>query len=273
MLSALEKGKRNGAKIIAINPLPEAGLMGFHNPQKINGVLGVGGELADIYLPVKINGDMGLLKALELLLLDFEKKSPGEVFDHRFIAEKTTGYDAFIKQFEAYRLDDLAAVSGISPAAIYEAAQMLAFKKRIIFCWGMGLTQQPNGVDMIREILNLLLLKGSIGKPGAGVCPVRGHSNVQGNRTMLINEKPTDEQLDRLQEVFGFSPPRKPGYDVVRTIKAMLQGHVKVFFSMGGNFLSATPDTTCTAKALRKLDLSVSVSTKRSERRRVGKEC
>src|SRR3546814_6838411 len=131
MLSALEKGKRNGAKIIAINPLPEAGLMGFHNPQKINGVLGVGGELADIYLPVKINGDMGLLKALELLLLDFEKKSPGEVFDHRFIAEKTTGYDAFIKQFEAYRLDDLAAVSGISPAAIYEAAQMLAFKKRI----------------------------------------------------------------------------------------------------------------------------------------------
>ena len=262
MMSALEKGKKNGAKIIAINPLPEAGLMGFHNPQQINGIIGSGAKLADLYLPVKINGDMELLKAIGLLLIDFEKKSPGEVFDQKFIADKTIGYDAFIKQFDHYKLEDLAAASGVSQAAIYEAAQMLAFKKRIIFCWGMGLTQQPNGVEMIQEIVNLLLLKGSIGKPGAGVCPVRGHSNVQGNRTMMINEKPSNEQLDRIQKVFGFDPPREHGYDVVGVIKAMHESKVKVFFSMGGNFLSATPDTTFTAKALRKINLSVSVSTK-----------
>ena len=262
MLSALEKGRKNGSKIIAINPLPEAGLMGFRNPQQISGILGNGGKLADLYLPVKINGDMALLKALGLLLLDFERKSPGEVFDHTFIAEKTTGYDAYIKQFDKYNLEDLAAACGVPTAALYDAAQMLAFKKRIIICWGMGLTQQPNGVDMIREIVNLLLLKGSIGKPGAGVCPVRGHSNVQGNRTMMINEEPTNEQLNRIQEVFGFNPPRKHGYDVVRAIKAMHEEKVKVLFCMGGNFLSAAPDTTYTAEAIRKLYLTVFVSTK-----------
>jgi molybdopterin-dependent oxidoreductase alpha subunit len=262
MLSALEKGKKNGAKIIAVNPLPEAGLMGFRNPQQISGIFGNGGKLTDLYLPVKINGDMALLKALGLLLLDFERKSPGEVFDHTFIAEKTTGYDAYIKQFDKYNLEDLATACGVPTAALYDAAQMLAFKKRIIICWGMGLTQQPNGVDMIREIVNLLLLKGSIGKPGAGVCPVRGHSNVQGNRTMMINEEPTNEQLNRIQEVFGFNPPRKHGYDVVRAIKAMHEEKVKVLFCMGGNFLSAAPDTTYTAEAIRKLHLTVFVSTK-----------
>lgn len=262
MMSALEKGKKNGASIIAINPLPEAGLMGFHNPQQVNGIFGKGIKLADLYLPVKINGDMALLKAIEFLLLDLERKSPGKVFDQKFIAEKTVGYDDFVKQFDHYKLEDLAIASGVSTSAINEAAQMLAFKKRIIVCWGMGLTQQPNGVDMIREIVNLLLLKGSIGKPGAGVCPVRGHSNVQGNRTMLINDRPADEQLDRLQEVFGFNPPRNHGYNVVSAIKAMQEQKVKVLFCMGGNFLSATPDTTYTANALRKLQLSVCVSTK-----------
>lgn len=262
MLSALEKGKKNGAKIIAINPLPEAGLMGFRNPQEISGILGSGGKLADLYLPVKINGDMALLKAIELLLLDFEKSAPGQVLDHAFIQEKTIGYEAFTRQFENYTLAALAEAAGLTQEAIFEAAQMLAFKKRIIFCWGMGITQQPNGVDMIREMLNILLLKGSIGKPGAGVCPVRGHSNVQGNRTMLINEKPTDDQLNRLEEVFGFTAPRKHGYDVVRAIKAMQEEKLKVLFCMGGNFLSATPDTTYTAAAIRKLNLTAFVSTK-----------
>jgi molybdopterin-dependent oxidoreductase alpha subunit len=262
MMSALSKGKKNGAKIIAINPLPEAGLMGFHNPQEVNGIIGSGIKLTDLYLPVKINGDMALLKAIEIILIEFEKKNPGEVFDYDFIKEKTTGYDAFLKQFDAYNLEELALQSGVSKELLYEAAEILAFKKRIIVCWGMGLTQQPNGVEMIREILNILLLKGSIGKPGAGVCPVRGHSNVQGNRTMMIDEKPTDEQLDRLQAFFGFNPPRKHGYDVVRAIKAMQEEKVKVLFCMGGNFLSATPDTTYTASALRKLNLTVCVSTK-----------
>ncbi|QDW25633.1 FdhF/YdeP family oxidoreductase [Pedobacter sp. KBS0701] len=264
MMSALAKAKKNGAKIIAINPLPEAGLMGFQDPQSIKGTIGGGVKLADLYLPVKINGDMALLKALEILLMEFEKQYPGKVFDQAFIKDKTTGYEAFLEQFkqEDYNLDYLARLSGVSKEDLYTAAEMIAFKNRIIFCWGMGLTQQPNGVAMIREIVNILLLKGSIGKPGAGVCPVRGHSNVQGNRTMLIDEKPTDEQLDRLEGLYGFKMPREHGYDVVSTIKAMQGGKVKFLFCMGGNFLSATPDTTYTANAVRKLDLLVCVSTK-----------
>lgn len=262
MMSALSKGKKNGAKIIAINPLPEAGLMGFRNPQEISGILSNGVKLADLFLPVKINGDMALLKAIEIILIEFEKKNPGKVFDYEFIKEKTTRYDAFLKQFDDYNIEALAILSGVPKETIYEAAEIIAFKKRIIVCWGMGLTQQPNGVDMIREILNILLLKGSIGKPGAGVCPVRGHSNVQGNRTMMIDEKPTDEQLDRLQAFYGFNPPRKHGYDVVRAIKAMQEEKIKLLFCMGGNFLSATPDTTYTANSLRKLNLTVCVSTK-----------
>lgn len=262
MMSALAKGKKNGAKIIAINPLPEAGLMGFINPQSVKDILTGGVQLADLYLPVKINGDMALLKALELLLIEFEKQNPGKIFDEDFIKDKTVGYEDFMKQFDQYKLDELAELSGVSKEAIHQAAEMMAFKKKIIVSWGMGLTQQPNGVDMIREILNILLLKGSIGKPGAGVCPVRGHSNVQGNRTMMIDEKPTDEQLDRLENYYGFKVPRKHGYDVVRAIKAIHEEKIKVMFCMGGNFISATPDTTFTANALRKLNLLVSVSTK-----------
>ncbi|ROI05099.1 hypothetical protein EGI16_07195 [Chryseobacterium sp. G0240] len=262
MMSALAKGKKNGARIIAVNPLPEAGLMGFINPQSVKAVLTGGVQLADLYLPVKINGDMALLKALELLLIEFEKNNPGKVFDENFIKEKTVGYDDFLKQFDQYNLDELAALSGVSREDLIKAAEILAFKKRIIISWGMGLTQQPNGVDMIREILNILLLKGSIGIPGAGVCPVRGHSNVQGNRTMMIDEKPTDEQLDRLEKFYGFKMPRKHGYDVVRAIKAIHEEKIKVMFCMGGNFISATPDTTYTANAMRKLNLLVCVSTK-----------
>ncbi len=262
MMSALEKGKRNGAQIIAINPLPEAGLMGFRNPQHMNGVIGHGVRLADLFLQVRINGDMALLKAIELLLYEAEQKASGWVFDQSFIAKNTVGYDDFIRQLKTYNLEDLSAASGVPVNEIREAADMLVDKKRIIICWGMGLTQQKNGVEMLKEIVNLLLLKGSIGIPGGGVCPVRGHSNVQGNRTMLIVEKPTDDQLDRLQAVFGFAPPREHGYDVVNAIRAMHEGKVKVFFGMGGNFLSATPDTTFTAAAMRKLKLSVYVSTK-----------
>jgi molybdopterin-dependent oxidoreductase alpha subunit len=262
MMSALEKGKKNGAKIIAINPLPEAGLMAFRNPQKINGVLGSGVQLADLYLPVKLNGDMALLKALEMLLIQAEKASPGKVLNNDFIAASTTGYQEFTEQFTDYKLSKLAVDAGLPTEDVLKAADMLANNKRIIFCWGMGLTQQPNGVEIIREIVNICLMKGSIGKPGAGLCPVRGHSNVQGNRTMMIDEKPTQKQLDRLKAVFGFEPPREHGYDVVKAIRAMHAGKAKVFFGMGGNFLSATPDTTYTAEALRKLRLSVHVSTK-----------
>jgi len=262
MMSALEKGKQSGAKIIAINPLPEAGLMAFKNPQEIKGVLGKAEQMADLYLPVKINGDMALLKAFEKLLLEAEAASPGKVLDNAFIAKDTIGFDEFTRQFAGYDLNNLAKDSGVALLDIRQAADLLATNTRIIFCWGMGLTQQPNGVDMIREIVNICLMKGSIGKQGSGICPVRGHSNVQGNRTMMIHEKPTVAQLDKIKEVFKFEPPRNHGYDVVNSIKAMHAGKVKVMFAMGGNFLSATPDTTLTAEAIRRLRLTVQVSTK-----------
>ena len=240
----------------------EAGLMGFKNPQEVGSVLGSGTKFADLFLQVKINGDMAVFKALEILLYEAELKSPGKVFDHEFIANHTVGYGNFINHLKNYRLEELADQAGVPLAQIREAAEIIGPKNKLIFCWGMGLTQQKNGVDMLKEIVNITLLKGSIGKPGAGLCPVRGHSNVQGNRTMLISEKPTQQQLDKLKEVFGFEPPRENGYDVVNAIKAMHAGKVKVFFAMGGNFLSATPDTNYTAEAMRKLRLNVQVSTK-----------
>ncbi|PTQ93616.1 molybdopterin-dependent oxidoreductase alpha subunit [Mucilaginibacter yixingensis] len=262
MLSALEKAKKNGSKIIAINPLREAGLLAFKNPQTVKGIFGMSTQLADLYLQVRINGDMALLKAMELLLYEAELENPGTVFDHQFIQKKTSGYLDFINSLHHYNAADLAKDAGVALDDVQQAVDMIKHKKRIIICWAMGVTQHVNGVATVKEIVNLTLLKGSIGKPGAGLCPVRGHSNVQGNRTMLIWDKPKPEQLDKLKEVFGFEPPRGKGLDVVESIKAMHEGKLKVFFGMGGNFLSATPDTVYTADALRKLKLSVQVSTK-----------
>ncbi|MCX6274234.1 MAG: FdhF/YdeP family oxidoreductase [Bacteroidetes bacterium] len=262
MLSALQKAKENGCVIISVNPLKETGLIGFNNPQTIKGVLGIKPSLTDLFLQVKINGDMALLKAIEMLLLQEEEKNPGSVFDNEFISSHTTGYDEFISHLKKQNLNELSEQCGISSAEIKQAVEMLKHKKKIIACWAMGLTQHKNAVDSIKEIVNLLLLKGSIGKPGAGTCPVRGHSNVQGDRTMGIYEKPSAKFCDAIQKVFGFDPPRKPGYDTVESIYAMNNGSAKVFFAMGGNFLSATPDTLFTAEALRKTKLTVHVSTK-----------
>jgi molybdopterin-dependent oxidoreductase alpha subunit len=262
MLTALRKAKENGAKIIAINPLKEAGLVAFRDPQTVKGILGFNTQLADLYLQVKINGDLALLKAIEKLLYEEELKSPGRVFDHQFIQNKTVGYKELIASLKDYKVEELATEAGLSLTQVKLAADMLKDKSRIIVCWAMGITQHINGVDTIKEIANLVLLKGSIGKPGAGLCPVRGHSNVQGNRTMLIWEQPSEAQLDKIKEVFGFEPPREHGYDTVDAIKAMHQGKLKVFFAMGGNFLSATPDTLFTAEALRRQKLTVHVSTK-----------
>ncbi|WP_374465495.1 FdhF/YdeP family oxidoreductase [Chryseobacterium sp.] len=262
MLSALTKGKKNGAKIMAINPLPEAGLKGFRNPQEVRALLNKPYELSDLYLPVKINGDMALLKALQILVLEEEAKNPGKVLDHDFITNKTAGFNELVEELKRYDLNFLSEECGIPVENLREAAQMIASRKRIIICWGMGITQQHNGVEMIYNIVNLLLMKGSIGIPGGGACPVRGHSNVQGNRTLLINHHPTTEQLDRLEEYYGFKVPRKGGYDVVNALKAMHEGKVKFMFCMGGNFLSAAPDTTFTAEAMRKLEMSVIVSVK-----------
>jgi molybdopterin-dependent oxidoreductase alpha subunit len=262
MLTALEKAKNNGAKIIAINPLHEAGLMAFKNPQTVKGVMGFSTQLADLYLQVKINGDMALFKALEKLLYDAEQQEPGKVFDREFIDKSTVGYDELIERVKYFDVDALCKAAGVPVEQVVQAAEMIKHTSKIIICWAMGITQHKNGVDTVKEIVNLTLLKGSIGKAGAGLCPVRGHSNVQGNRTMLIYDKPYKKQLDKLKEVFGFEPPREHGYDVVDSIKAMHEGKLKVFFAMGGNFLSATPDTNFTAEAMRKLELSVHVSTK-----------
>jgi len=262
MLTALEKAKNSGAKIIAINPLHEAGLTAFKDPQKVKGFLGISAKLADLYLQVKINGDIALLKAIEKLLLDAEKETPGKIFDHDFIQKSTVGYDKLIQHLEKQDPEQLAEQSGVPIEAIRVAAEMLRNKQRIIICWAMGITQHVNGVDTIKEITNLALLKGSIGKPGAGLCPVRGHSNVQGNRTMLIWEKLKDESAKKLKEVFGFDPPKENGLDTVESIKAMHEGKLKVLFAMGGNFLSATPDTYYTANGIRNLDMTVHVSTK-----------
>ncbi len=262
MLSALQKAKKNGAKIIAINPLPETGLMAFKHPQDPLDMLSKGTSLTDLFLQVKINGDVALIKAILRLLLDEEDRRPGTVFDHDFIRDKTQGFDDFLTDLRHYDAEALARDSGVPIGQVIAAAQMLADKRKIIICWAMGLTQHRNAVKNIRELVNLLLAKGSIGKPGAGTCPVRGHSNVQGDRTMGIWERPKPAFLDNLQRVFGFEPPREHGYDVVDAIRAMADGRAKVFFAMGGNFLSATPDTEYTAAALEQCRLTVHVSTK-----------
>ena len=261
MLIALEEAKRRGAKIITINPLPEAGLMNFKNPQSLSLING-GTDLSDLFLQVRINGDVPLLKAIMKLMYEEEQQYPGSVFDRDFIQGKTSGYEAFLEDLKQHNTEDMARDCGVAPEKISEAAEMLMNHERIIVCWAMGLTQHKNGVQNIQEIVNLLLLRGSIGKPGAGTCPVRGHSNVQGDRTMGIWELPKPEFLDKLQAHFNFNPPRKHGYDAVAAIEAMAEGKAKVFFAMGGNFLSATPDTEFTAKALMRCDLTVQVSTK-----------
>jgi molybdopterin-dependent oxidoreductase alpha subunit len=262
MLSALKKCKDNGGKIISVNPLDEAGLKNFIDPQNPGDVLGGGTRLADAWLPVRINGDVALLKGIMKLMLEMEEAAPGTVFDHEFIQAKTTGYDALIADLQTADLQACAEQSGISIEKMRQVAQLLAKKKKIIICWAMGLTQHKNGVANVQEVVNLLLLRGAIGKPGAGTCPVRGHSNVQGDRTMGIWEKPKEAFLKALDERFGIQTPREHGVDTVEAIHAMEEGRIKVFFAMGGNFLSATPDSYATAAAMQNCRLTVQVSTK-----------
>jgi molybdopterin-dependent oxidoreductase alpha subunit len=262
MLSTLQKAKKNGARIISVNPLPEAGLISFKNPQHPLEMISKGSTLTDIFLQIRLNADVPLLKALMKMLLEKERLQPGSVLDHAFIEAHTSGYEAFISDLAQYELEALISQTGIARKQLEETAALLATKQKIIVCWAMGITQHRNGVDNVREIVNLLLLKGSIGKPGAGTCPVRGHSNVQGDRTMGIWEKLKPEFGQRLKEHFHFEPPRKNGYDVLAAIKAMAAGEAKFFMGMGGNFLSASPDTDYTASALQQCLMTVQVSTK-----------
>ncbi|WP_421878925.1 FdhF/YdeP family oxidoreductase [Marinoscillum sp.] len=257
MLNSLEKAKANGAQIIVINPLKEVALTRFKNPQKLGGWIGKGTSIADYSLQIKINQDVALLKAWLILLLQKE-----ESLDQEFITDKTSGYAELKKDLSSYSLDQLVEQSGLTKEEVLTTAEVLASRHKIIACWAMGLTQHVNAVDNIREVVNLLLLKGSIGKAGAGTCPVRGHSNVQGDRTMGIWERPTKAWTDKLKDTFGFEPPASPGYNVVEAIDAMNQGKVRFFMAMGGNLLSAAPDTLVTEKALQNCELTVHVSTK-----------
>ncbi|NEB90772.1 FdhF/YdeP family oxidoreductase [Streptomyces bauhiniae] len=256
MLSALEKAKASGAKIISVNPLPEAGLERFKNPQTPQGML-KGAALADLFLQIRIGGDQALFRLLNKLILEAD----GAV-DEEFVREHTHGYEEFADAAAKADWDETQAATGLGRAEIERALEMVLASKRTIVCWAMGLTQHKHSVPTIREVVNFLLLRGNIGRPGAGVCPVRGHSNVQGDRTMGIFERPAPAFLDALEREFGFAPPREHGFDVVRAIRALRDGEAKVFFAMGGNFVSASPDTEVTEAAMRRAALTVHVSTK-----------
>ncbi|WP_043219288.1 FdhF/YdeP family oxidoreductase [Streptomyces sp. NRRL F-5193] len=256
MLSALERAKAAGARIISVNPLPEAGLERFKNPQTPRGMLR-GAALTDLFLQIRIGGDQALFRLLNKLVLD----APGAV-DEEFVREHTHGFEEFRAAAGEADWEETLAATGLSRAEIERALEMVLASERTIVCWAMGLTQHKHSVPTIREVVNLLLLRGNIGRPGAGVCPVRGHSNVQGDRTMGIFERPAPAFLDALDKEFGIVSPRHHGFDVVRSIQALRDGEAKVFFAMGGNFVGATPDTEVTEAAMRRARLTVHVSTK-----------
>ncbi|MFF0529756.1 FdhF/YdeP family oxidoreductase [Nocardia amikacinitolerans] len=261
MLSALADAKANGAKVIAVNPLPETGLLGFRDPQTVRGVT-TGVAIADDFLQIRLGGDMALFQGLGKLLFEAEDLAPGTVVDRAFVDTHCAGFADYEKHTRAVDLSIVQAATGLTMAQLERTARLLAESRSTIICWAMGLTQQAHGVATIEEATNLLLLRGMIGKPGAGVCPVRGHSNVQGDRTMGIWEKMPDVFLDALDREFGITSPREHGWDTVNSIRAMRDGRAKVFFGMGGNFVSATPDTEVTEAALRNCELTVQVSTK-----------
>ncbi|WP_175412312.1 FdhF/YdeP family oxidoreductase [Streptomyces sp. TRM64462] len=256
MLSALEKAKAAGARIISVNPLPEAGLERFKNPQTPKGLV-KGTALTDLFLQIRIGGDQALFRLLNKLIVETE----GAV-DEDFVRTHTHGYEEFAAAARAADWDETLAATGLARSDIERALRMILASERTIVCWAMGLTQHKHAVPTIREVVNLLLLRGAVGRPGAGVCPVRGHSNVQGDRTMGIFERPAPAFLDALDREFGISSPRHHGYDVVRAIQALRDGRAKVFFAMGGNFVGATPDTEVTEAAVRRARLTVHVSTK-----------
>jgi molybdopterin-dependent oxidoreductase alpha subunit len=262
MLSILEKAKANGAKIVGVNPLPEAGLIRFKDPQKVHGVVGHGVPIADEFVQIRLGGDMALFAGLGRLLLEADDAAPGAVVDRDFITTHCAGFDEYEARTRAVDIDTVLEATGIDRAQLELLAKMMATSQRTIVCWAMGLTQHRHAVPTISEISNVLLMRGMIGKPGAGLCPVRGHSNVQGDRTMGIWEKMPESFLAALDSRFGIVSPREHGADTVDGIRAMRDGRAKVFMGMGGNFAMATPDTAVTEAALRSCSLTVQVSTK-----------
>ncbi len=261
MLSALEKCKRNGGKIISINPLAETGLVSFKNPQSVSDMLGSGQQIADIHLPVKINEDIALAKLILKKLVALDAKN-SNVLDHEFIVEYVDGYDELVQDLLRYDNESLRQRTGVSMRKIDKTVELLAENSKIVICWAMGLTQHKNAVECIKEYVNILLLKGAVGKPFAGTCPVRGHSNVQGDRSVGIMHYVSQSLNDKIREHLKFEPPTEPGYDTVHAIKAMHKKKAKVFVCLGGNFLMAASDTQYTAEAIQNCDLTVQISTK-----------
>ena len=262
MLTTLEHAARNGCRIVSINPLAETGMLRFKHPQSPRDMLGKGTKIASLFLPVRINGDVAVLKGIMKEMLEADERTGGQVLDHAFIREKTHGFDAVMADLRATSWEEILESSGVSRELIRQAAGVAVNSKRMITCWAMGLTQHRNGVANVQTIVNMHLMRGQIGRQGAGVCPVRGHSNVQGDRTVGIWEKMSDRFRASLSKEFNFIPPPLDGYDSVTGLQAMHEGKVKVFFGLGGNFLSAMADTEYGAEAFRRLRLSVQVSTK-----------
>lgn len=261
MLTELQKLKKNGGKIIAVNPLQETGLRNFEHPQKPWEWLGLSTSIEDVYVPVRINGDLAYLKAILKVLVE-EEKMGKEIFDRTFIEQKTTGAQELFESLEKYTLDELVEASGVSQDLIIQSAILVRDAQRIIIAWAMGITQHQNSENTIQEIVNVLLLKGSIGKTGAGTLPVRGHSNVQGDRTVGVWEQMPDSFLDSLGKTFNFEPPREHGVASVDAVKHLSGGRAKAFIGLGGNFVQATPDTELCKSGMRQCKLTVQISTK-----------
>lgn len=262
MLSAMEKQKENGGQIVAVNPLPEAGLRRFKNPQKPKGVVGRGTDLADQFLQIRAGGDMALLQAISKRVLEAEDRNPGTVLDHEFIAKYCEGLDELRAHLATLDEQTVLEATGLRSEEIDELADRYIKSKKTIITWAMGVTQQKNGVGTIKEIINLLLLRGNMGRAGAGASPIRGHSNVQGDRTMGIWEQMPDSFLDALGKEFRFEPPREHGVDSVAAVRGMRDGDIKFFLALGGNFVAAMSDTAATESAMQNLEMNVQISTK-----------
>jgi molybdopterin-dependent oxidoreductase alpha subunit len=271
MLTTLEHAKRRGATIVSINPMPETGLMRVANPNPQDypdplklplALLGSGTPLSDLYVPVRVNGDAALLQGVMKLLVERDRASPGSVLDLDFIQQQTSGWDAFVAGLEASTWEAICESSGLERREIESLADVVGGSKRMIVLWCLGLTQHPNGVDNVKQLVNLLLLGGHLGRPGAGPCCVRGHSNVQGDRTMGIWEHPREAFLAALDAEMGIRSPREPGWDTVEALHALHDGRARVFFAISGNLLSAAPDTRYTTAAFQRCPLVVHVSTK-----------
>ncbi|HEX4476189.1 MAG TPA: FdhF/YdeP family oxidoreductase [Polyangiaceae bacterium] len=282
MLTSLEHAKRHGATIVSINPMPEVGLMRVINPNPqdypnplkfVPALLGSGVALTDLYVPVRVNGDAALLQGIMKVLVERDRAAPGTVLDRDFIAEHTSGFDDFAAGLDRTSWDEIFESSGVDRSSIEQAADIVARAKRMIVLWCLGITQHPNGVENVQQVVNLLLMGGHIGRPGAGPCCVRGHSNVQGDRTMGVWEHPTETFLASLDREFGFRSPREPGVDAVETLHALHEGRLKVFFAISGNLMGAAPDTHYTAEAFARCPLVVHVSTKLHRGHLIGGEC